>query len=212
MDSLWRGLIGNFFGVRPPSGAPAEEVRERRSDKRAASSIEVTLQWEDSRGEVRTVQGMLENVSEYGFAIRTKSRMREGQTVWVTRPDSPALKSVVRHVSQENETYVLGFARIVLERRREDRRPVAGSALLRRSGPRGETLAVDVEIRNISPEGVQVAAPESVPKNEVARLIGTAVECMGTVRYCVPWNGKFLVGVFLIGKAHRKSNEEPVYH
>lgn len=154
---------------------------------------------------------MLENGSEHGFGIRTTARLREGQTVWVARSQSPALKSVVRHVQGGSGCYVLGFARIVLERRREDRRPVSGHALLRRTGAHGETVAVEVEIRNISPEGVQVVSPEAAPKNEVARLIGTAVECMGTVRYCVPWNGRFLVGLFLIGKAHRVTNEEVVF-
>lgn len=155
--------------------------------------------------------GMIENVSQHGFAIRAKMRLREGQAVWVTRPESPALKSVVRHVRREADSYVLGFARVVLERRREDRRPVAGTGNLRLSGPRGEPVSIEAEIRNISPEGVQVSSPQSVPKGEVARLIGTAVECMGAVRYCVPWNGSFLVGLFLIGKAHPKTSEEVVY-
>ena len=211
MDSLWRGLIGNFFGVQPPVPPDQQERQERRKAKRAGSHIQVTLHWTDSRGESRTAPGMLEDVSTHGFAIRTKMRLREGQTVWVTRPESPALKSVVRHVRRATDSYILGFARIVLERRREDRRPVAGRGTLKLSGPRGEAISIEAEIRNISPEGVQVSSPESVPKGEVARLIGTAVECMGAVRYCVPWNGQFLVGLFLIGKAHRKTSEQ-VFH
>ncbi len=154
---------------------------------------------------------MIENVSEQGFAIRTRSHVRENRTVWVTRPNSPALKSVVRHVRKQDGAYVLGFARIALERRREDRRPVAGGGELRMSGPRGESLSFEVEIRNISPDGVQVSCKEAVPKNEVARLVGAAVECMGSIRYCVPWNGQFLAGLFLIGKAHRKTPQnEPI--
>lgn len=207
MDSRWRGLIGHFFGVKPPPAA-AEERPERRKSKRAASSVQVTLQWNDSRDEARTTPGMLENASPQGFAIRTKTRLREGQTVWVTRPESPAFKSVVRHVRNETDSYVLGLARIVVDRRREDRRPVAGPAVLKLSGPHGESISIETEIRNISPEGVQVAADRSLPKGEVARLIGSAVECMGAIRYCVPWNDRFLIGLFLIGKAQRINSEE----
>ena len=177
---------------------------------RAATSLQVILQWHNAKGAPRTAEGILENVSPQGFGIRTKKKLKEGQTVWVTRPDSPALKSVVRHVLSENGVHVLGFARIHKERRREDRTPTEGFALIRWSGSRGEALSTDVRIRNVSPEGVQVESAQSVPPSEVARLIGTAVECMGAVRYCVPWNGKFLVGLFLIGKAHRKT-DEPEY-
>lgn len=210
MDSLWRGLIGSFFGAKPPAAA-AEDQPERRKNKRAASSIQVSLHWNDARGRPRATPGILENVSPEGFAIRTRVRLREGQAVWVTRTESRALKSVVRHVRRDVDSYILGFARIVAERRREDRRPVAGTAALKLAGPHGESLSIETEIRNISPDGVQVAAPQSVPNGEVARLIGTAVECMGSIRYCVPWNDRFLIGLFLIGKAQRINSEERYY-
>jgi hypothetical protein len=204
VDNLWRGLIGNLFGAKPPPMPPAE-LHERRKARRAATSVEVTLQWKDSRGEAFSAPGVLENVSQHGFAVRTGGPVKEGHTVWVTRPESPALKSVVRNVRRDEDGYVLGFARIVLERRREDRRPVMGTGVLRRMGTHGETVAIDTEIRNISAEGVQVAAAAWVPTKEVARLVGTAVECIGSVRYCVPWKGKFLVGLFLIGKPSRRA-------
>ena len=57
-----------------------------------------------------------------------------------------------------------------------------------------------------SPEGVQLCSQQAAPTGEVGRLIGTAVECVGAIRYCVPWNGKFLIGLFLIGKAQRRSS------
>ena len=211
MDDLWRGLIGSFFGLRAPQAGGLKEREERRKDRRAASSIEVNLQWEDTEGQLCSSPGVLENVSPHGFAIRTAPGLQEGQTVWVTRPDSPALKSVVRHMRRDNGACLLGLSRVAHEHRREDRRPVAGTALLKRTGDHGETLVSDIEIRNISSEGVQMACSEFVAKNEVVRLLGSAVECMGAVRYCVPWQRKFLVGLFLIGKAHRRSSEEVVY-
>jgi hypothetical protein len=83
--------------------------------------------------------------------------------------------------------------------------------MLLRTGPNGETLVLDVQILNVSPEGVQFAATQAIPKKEVARLVGTAIECMGTIRYCVPWNGKFLGGLFLIGKVHRNAPSDELY-
>jgi hypothetical protein len=204
MDIVWRDLIGNFFGVKPPPPIP-EEPKERRKDARSAAEIQATLEWFDADGRVCSVEGVLENVSSNGFAIRTEGEFEEGQTVWVTRPDSPALKSIVRHIQRSDGFYVLGLARIAKERRREDRAPIAGAGCLRRTGPRGECLSVAVQIRNISAEGLQLVSPESAPPQEVVRLVGSAVECTGTVRYSVPWNRRFLIGVFLIGKVH--SNE-----
>ena len=205
MDRSWRELIGSFFGVKPPP-VPAEP-QERRIGPRAATSLQVSLQWHSAKGAPRTAKGVLENVSSQGFAVRTKKKLQEGQTVWLTRPDSPALKSVVRHVQPDNGVYVIGFARVLRERRREDRSPTTGFAALRWSGARGETLSADVRIRNISSEGVQVESGLSVPQGEVARLIGAAVECAGAVRYCVPWKDRFLVGLFLIGQAHRRTSQ-----
>ncbi|MEZ5391779.1 MAG: hypothetical protein R2724_02620 [Bryobacterales bacterium] len=172
----------------------------------------MTLQWHDANHNVRSAVGVLENVSPEGFGVRTKRAFKDGQTVWVTRADSPALKSIVRHVAKDEDAYVLGFARITNEKRREDRSPATGAAMLRCMGPNGETLSHEVQIRNVSPEGVQVCTPMAAPAGEVARLIGTAVECVGAIRYCVPWNDKFLVGLFLIGKAQRRSSLELHYH
>jgi hypothetical protein len=208
VDRPWRDLIGTFFGVKPPL---AEEPQDRRQDRRAASSIKVMLQWIEENGELAMANAILENVSQKGFAVRTDAEIPEGLTIWLTRPDSPALKSIVRHVQKEGGVYVLGLARIVQERRRDDRTPVEGAGMLRRTGPHGETLSMDVQIRNIAPEGVQVAAPNATPKDEVARLVGSAVECTGTVKYCVPWNGKFLIGLFLIGKVHRNAPQDELY-
>jgi hypothetical protein len=205
VDRSWRDLIGSFFGVKPPP-LPAEP-QERRIGPRAATSLKVSLQWQNAKGATRTAKGVLENISSQGFAVRTKRKLLEGQTVWLSRPDSPLLKSVVRHVQQENGLYVLGFARVLRERRREDRSPATGLAALRWSGQRGETLSADVRIRNLASEGVQVESALSVPHGDVVRLIGAAVECAGAVRYCVPWKDKFLVGLFLIGKAHRRTSQ-----
>ena len=211
VDGTWRSLIRSLFGLKPTTSAPRFTHPERRKDHRAPSDVEVTLQWDETGGKSSSAQGTLENVSRQGFAVRTESLVPDGQTVWVTRPDSPPLKSVVRHVGRSRGSNLLGLARVALERRREDRQPVEGAALLRRTGPNGETIATDVEIHNVSPEGVQVVSPEAVPKADVARLIGQAVECMGTVRYSVPWNGKFLVGLFLIGSVKPKTPSDRLF-
>ena len=206
MDTPWRELIGSFFGLKPPP-APAAPP-ERRREVRVAATLQVTLRWLDGDDQDQVAKGVLENISPNGFGIRTTAKLEEGMTVWITRPDSPALKSVVRHVQTSDEFYVLGCARIQSERRREDRVPAEGSALLRWTGAQGQTKTTEVLIRNVSTEGVQVESSETVLSNQIARLIGAAVECTGAVRYCVPRNQTFLVGLFLIGKAQRKESLE----
>ena len=63
----------------------------------------------------------------------------------------------------------------------------------------------NVEVLNISDNGVQLHVSEYVDVGVAAYLTGTEYQCVGSIRYCVPNRQGFLVGLKFSGEPHFKS-------
>ena len=195
MNLSWRGLLSPFRRAVAVEAPP-----DRRGETRQRAHIEAQLRWEFGRGEWCGATGVITDASPSGVGVLTRAALEPGRTVWVMRPGSTALKGVVRNARLDGDERTIGVRLVFDERRRLDRHPYASDGSLRWSGPSGATERLNIEVRNVTESGAQLAGDRAVPVGEFVRLSGAAVECAGSVRYCVRWGDEYLIGVQFIGK------------
>jgi hypothetical protein len=76
-------------------------------------------------------------------------------------------------------------------RRREERVPATGQALLERDG----LTLIEVEVVNISSGGMQLFSVEAVSEGSAARVCVAKTECMCLIRYCAAVPGGYCIGL-----------------
>lgn len=162
--------------------------------------IGVELRWEPEPGRWDSEAGVISDASEHGVAVVTRRRLEPGRTVWVMRPGAPSLKAVVRNVRAQNGAWMLGLRLIFHERRRIDRYPFEAGGVLRWAGAFGVTERLQVDVRNFTDWGAQLAAERAAPVGQFVRLSGEEIECEGSVRYYVPSGDEHLIGLHFVGK------------
>ena len=169
-------------------------LRDRRRQPRRQVAQSGVLIWNES--EARQIEStQVEDVSVHGIGLSCNRALPIGQTVWFEPLPGPIVKGVVRHCDIRENNYVLGVFRIEAERRRVERLPVRGEGTLDWYGDGGKTCSAPVVVRNASEFGLQLASPTPVPAGSAARLSGNTIGCVGTVCYCAPADGEFLVGL-----------------
>src|SRR5581483_3815902 len=83
------------------------------------------------------------------------------------------------------------------ERRRLDRLPASGSGTLEWIDPSRRRRTATVTVKDITADGVRLEADQPLETWNGARLIGETWECLGSIRYCRPENGRFVAGMQL---------------
>ena len=89
------------------------------------------------------------------------------------------------------------------ERRRQGRLVVNESGRMYWSNG-ADVQSMEVGVKDVSEDGVQVLAQHPIPLGEVVRLAGAACEFFGTVRHCRPQGDYWLLGIQLTGSAYSK--------
>ena len=182
----------------PGPSAPSREFGERRRERRSPARVAALLSW-SSDGEGEAIAATVEDISPSGLGVRLDDTPSDrGAAVWVLRHDAAPERAEVRHVTPDLDQRRVGLLRIAVERRAEERRPSGEEGSLRRSGEVEPETAV---VRNLSPHGAQLAAERPFAPGESVRLLDAAGERDAAVRYCEPWQGRYLVGVRFSGAA-----------
>ncbi len=163
------------------------------------------LTWNGSGPERQFEQVEVENVSAHGLGLRTTRALLAGQTVWFEPASGPVVKGVVRHCEERDGQYLLGLVRVESERRRVERQPVRGAGNLDWYGDGAKACTTPVLVRDASEFGLQLSALDPVPVGRIARLTGEAVECVGTVCYCVGVEDGYRVGLHFTRQPYEKN-------
>jgi hypothetical protein len=81
-------------------------------------------------------------------------------------------------------------------RRREERVPTTGQAVLERAG----LTPVEVEVVNVSCGGIQLFSVKAVSEGCTARVCGAETECLCLIRYCAAIPGGYRIGLQFYGE------------
>ncbi len=92
----------------------------------------------------------------------------------------------------------MGVIRVLMDRRRIDRRPAGGKGRLHWAAAIGGQIVANVVVRDTSDYGLQLQVPDPVPMQTVVRVEGRVGDCFGPTCYCEPYQGEYLVGLHVI--------------
>ena len=171
---------------------------ERRIQPRLAANEPGRVEWLTDGQEHLGESINIEDLSETGVGFASPLDLKVGQTVWVSTDGSPRCKAVVRHTHEKDSAYFVGVIRVLMDRRRIDRRPAGGKGRLHWGATTGGQCVADVVVRDTSDHGLQLQVPDAVPLLCVVRVEGRAGNCFGSTCYCEPYQGEYLVGLHVI--------------
>ena len=171
---------------------------ERRAQPRLTANEPGRVEWLTDEQEQLGENISIEDISETGVGFVSPLELKVGQTVWVSTDGSPRCKAVVRHTQEQDNDYFVGVTRVVMDRRRIDRRPAGGRGRLHWGAVTGGQIDANVVVRDTSDYGLQLQVPEPVPIQCVVRVEGRSGDCFGSTCYCEPYQGEYLVGLHVI--------------
>jgi len=178
---------------------------ERRSAERTRAASAANIEWAHEDGGTSREPAWIRDTSLHGLGLRSTCQLPVGRAVWITRPSDPALKATVRHCRPENEAYLIGVRLVGPERRRLDREPAAGPAVLSWAGQDGHSVQASAEVCNIAEGGLQVVSESPAPVGTTIRLSGDEIGCVGSVRYCVFRGDRYLIGLQFVGEPYARA-------
>ncbi len=180
--------LRSFIGL-PPVAVPSQQEAPARP---------VLIEWKDETGR---------SVSQWSQLALDQTR---GLTVVVRRPPPPESVAQVRETRSSYPVEIVstqptdsGFE-LHLDylqdgRRREERVPATGPAVLERGG----LAPLEVEVVNISRGGMQLFSAEAVSEGCTARVCGAETECLCLIRYCAAVPGGYRIGLQFYGETRK---------
>jgi hypothetical protein len=196
--------------LRAVSGLSSLQVKagplNRRRQPRREITQAGTLMWNGHNNGRQVEVVRVEDISVHGMGLRLARPLPVGQTVWFEpNGGAPAMiKGVIRHCEEQDGQCAAGLVRVENERRRTERQPVRGSGTLDWYGPGGKASSTQVSVRDVSEFGLQLSATDPVPVGCATRLIGEAIGCVGTVCYCTPAGGEYLIGLHFTSEPYNQ--------
>lgn len=198
--------------LRAASGLSTLQVKTGSLNRRRHPRREITqagtLTWNGHNNGRQVEVVRVEDISVHGMGLLLARPLPVGQTVWFEPTAGAMVKGVIRHCEEQDGQYAAGLVRVENERRRAERQPVRGSGTLDWYGQGGKTSSTAVSVRDVSEFGLQLSTAEPVPVGSVTRLTGEAIGCLGTVCYCTPAGGEYLVGLHFARQPYEQESAD----
>jgi hypothetical protein len=211
--------LGNLFGrllkrdsevgpgqARDEGGAaPQADAADLRKDPRARAETPARIEWFDENGVCRSEPVTIRDTSAHGLAFTVGEEFPVDQTLWIESADRQITKTVVRHAAPKGRGFLTGAYRVDQERRRTDRFPVAGEAVLHWGDPQVGPCDTPVTVRNATEFGLQVESTVPLPLGTIVQLIGDELQVDGSTCYCHEAGDKFTIGMHLVRQAYKRN-------
>jgi hypothetical protein len=211
--------LGNLFGkllrrdseAGPgPAGdeigaAPQADGADLRKDARARAEMPGRIEWFDENGVCRSEPVTIRDTSAHGLAFTVGEEFPVDQTVWIESDNRQITKTVVRHTAPKGRHFLTGAYRVDQERRRTDRFPVAGEAVLHWGDSQVGPCDTPVTVRNATEFGLQVESAVPLPVGTIVQLLGDELQVDGSTCYCHEAGDKFTIGLHLVRQAYKRN-------
>lgn len=158
------------------------------------------LEWHATNGEPRSCIVEVRRRGERGITviaprcpdIKQIATLRDGQSVY---------RVVVEKTLDMNDSLVVSLNYVSAGRRREDRMPANGKASVSwDTGGHAFHSGCEVDVTDVSSDGLQLISPEPIPDAAVVRVFGESLQCLGKVRYCLEAGNEYRIGLHFIRK------------
>ena len=112
--SSWLKDSIDWLWIRCKSPGPQRSCWEekRSGEVRRAVHVEATIEWTGTDDELVRQPVTIENESVFGYRIRLPESLPAGLTVWVSTPDNPGAKTVMRHCRPDGDSFVAGLIQV----------------------------------------------------------------------------------------------------
>ena len=184
----------------PQPGGP-----ELRKDPRTPTRVPARIEWFDENGVCRSQQVTIRDTSAHGMAFTVGEEFPVDQTLWIESDNHEITKTVVRHTAPKGRDYLTGAYRVDQERRRTDRFPVAGEAVLHWGDSQVGPCDTPVIVRNATEFGLQVECAVPLPVGTIVQLLGDELQCDGSTCYCHEAEDKFIIGLHMVRQAYNRN-------
>lgn len=197
---------GESLGAQQPQQQP--DIDDSRKEQRTADESAVRLEWFDENGVCRSEPATIEDTSGHGLAFTANEEFPVDHTVWIENAAGEITKTVVRHTTPSGRGFRSGAYRVVAERRRTDRFPAAGTAMVHWGDPQIGPCDIAVVVRNATEFGLQIECGVPLPVGTVVQVMGDELQCDGSTCYCRESDEKFVIGLHLVRRAYNRNTLE----
>jgi hypothetical protein len=206
--------LGNLFSRllkrdselgQTPQARAEQSGAELRKDPRRPAEVPARVEWYDENGVCRSEWVTIRDTSDRGVSFTGSEEFPVDQTVWIESEHNQITKTVVRHTAPKGRDYVTGVYRVNQERRRTDRLPVAGDAVLHWGDPQVGPSDARVTVRNATEFGLQVESAVPLPVGTIVQLRGDELQCDGSTCYCREAGDKFVIGLHLVRQVYNRN-------
>lgn len=164
------------------------------------------IQWMDADGSQAVKQALIGCQAANGLVVKFDVALKPGTEVGIFG-NVPG-RAVVTYCRPDEDGYVLILVPASRHKRRFEREPASGTAVLNWRGDDRIEHTATVEIRNLSADGMQVASPEPVPVQSFVRVSGRDVGCLGSTCYSWADGDLYLIGIQFVQAPYLKDSSD----
>ena len=129
------------------------------------------------------------------FFLLLPVAFQTGRRVWIGEPGRASIPSVARQCVEEGESFQVRFERLRMDRRRTRRATTSGTGTLQWRAEDGAKVEATVTVCDVGDDGLGMTTPKPVPAQQVVRLSGQDIECVGSVRSCTKAGDEYRVAI-----------------
>lgn len=163
---------------------------------KAASGIErgIRVEWSDGDGLKMSWRIDVKRYYGKGLLGISGAELPQSRCVWVREPNA-VYGAYVRSCLPTGNSYAVDLEFRHIGRREDDRIPVGDPVVATWESPAEDAMVSEGMVLDVSDGGLQLSLHNHVSPGALIRISGDEFECLGTVTYSIPWNGRERVGV-----------------
>jgi hypothetical protein len=212
MSSLSNLLRWGAKKASPPPEAPKKDmgraaeaqplpVGERRRNIRWPKQGGAKMSWIADDGSWKSVTVWLQNSGDRGIGLLSRKPVEVNREVWVITQQGEDWQGIIRHCTESEEGYQVGFERI--KEKASKSAPNGAGTQLKWLEKSGKVMLVPAMLRNAGDGRLEVVASKAVPAPSIVLVSGKEVRCLASAKACHKRGNRFLVEMEVVSDTYK---------